>query len=175
MEEQKANGAPKPRWFTIFAGGYLIYLFILFGIFAAFMMPLFRTITSKSPAPITTIVPTPQILVHIPTDKSSIRFENFSSDQKDWSLLYPSGKIDVINGKLILQSNAPNWPAIGQNPFFISASPIYSIYYVQADFMTDVDANEPYGLVFGMDNRLGTFYLFEILPRSKQISLVSIP
>lgn len=37
--------------------------------------------------------------------------------------------------------------------------------------MTDVDADRPYGLVFGMNNTLDTFYLFEILPRSTQFSL----
>ncbi len=168
MEEQNNIDVPKHSWLTIFAGGYLVYLFILFGIFAAFMIPVFRSIANKPSTPSITTVPTPQILVHVPADKNSIRFEDFLSNQRDWSLEYASGKIETINGKLILQTYSSGWPAIGQNQLFI---PNGSIYYVQADFMTDIDANQPYGLVFGRNDTLDTFYLFEILPHSNQFSL----
>ncbi|HUH97740.1 MAG TPA: hypothetical protein VLZ89_10305 [Anaerolineales bacterium] len=167
MDGQKANAGPVPRWLVILAGGYLIYLFILLGISAAFLIPLVKTSARTPPTPSVTVSSTPQILVHAPLDKSSIRYEDFSSDVRDWNLAYLRGKIETINNRLILQSYAHGGPAVGQNQLFIPAG---SLYYVQADFMTDVDADQPYGLVFGRDNELDTFYLFEILPRLQQFA-----
>jgi len=167
---------PKYRWITYLASGLLVYFILSVCIFSVTIAFLFRKdffITSPPPAdPKMTIVPTPQILVHIPANKKIIKFDDFSSFDgnkgKNWELYYRNGKIEIIDGKLVLQSNAPDYSIIGHNQELIPTS---DTYYVQVDLMTDIDVNRPYGMVFGMNSQLDTYYLFEIIPQSNQFSL----
>ena len=76
-----------------------------------------------------------------------------------------------MNGKLILQSNASGYFAIATNgmPLLVLNG---GKYYVQADFTTDGYADSIYGLVFGFDRTLNTFYLFEVQPQTSMFSLI---
>lgn len=192
MNEPTPGGAPRIRWVTRFAGGYLIFLFILLAVFALFVVrahrprlsamigiptatftpsltPTSTPIPSPTPTPTATPIPTPQILVHAPSGSIPIRFEDFSSNNHNWSLYYADGKVQVIEGKLIVQSYKMDQSAMGYNPFFMAPG---NRYYVQADFMTDRDAGAPYGLVFGLDESAGTYYWFGIQPHLRQFALL---
>jgi len=153
----------KYRWVTKLAGGCLVILYMSLCIVTYIIgfgnKDLSNQINSVSPTPTTTSISTPQILVYSPENKSIIRFDDFSSNLSNWSLYYPNGKVEVINDKMILQSNLSNHAAISERQNFIR---VYDKYYVQADFATDIATRLPYGLVFGMNNSLGTFYLFFI-------------
>src|SRR5918996_3323252 len=103
MDQQQQTAQPSFRWGTQLAGGCLIFLFIMFGVAAVFV---FRPSQSmRDPAPTPTIAATqgPHILVHQPADKSSVIREDFSSNKREWGVYYPYGKLEIINGKLILQ------------------------------------------------------------------------
>lgn len=174
MEQPTPGGVPKFRWATRLAGGYLIFLFLLLIAFALFIILGHRQELSSMagfPTPVRTAtsIPTPQILVRAPSDPGSIRFEDFQSDVRDWSLYYPNGKVQTVNGKLILQSYTRDEPVMAYERQFIPAG---SPYYVQADFTTDRNADRPYGLVFGFDQSLDTYYAFEILPQFRQFTLI---
>ncbi len=120
----------------------------------------------------TIIAPTPQILVRYPEHEWQIQFEDFSTNIHEWTLIYSLGKVELINGKMILQSYFKNGGILAttysENSQF---EPSEDVYYVQADFSTDTSKSSGYGLVFGLDKYLGTFYLFQINPQSKKLIL----
>ncbi len=162
MDSHKTEESPKRRAVTILAGGCLVVLYLaLFVILTVFIHE--QTVIKNSPTPTATAIPTPHIVVHQPTSKRGVVHEDFSSNRREWGLYYPYGKLEVINGKLILQSNIQGGPAIGTSNLF---APSGGRYYIQADFTTDTNKALPYGLVFGLNKSLGTYYLFEIWPRT---------
>lgn len=168
MDQQPRNTKPGFRWFTKLAGGCLVLLFLMLGATAIIVRPL-EYIRNKSVTP--TVVPTqaPQILVHQPLDKSGVIKEEFSSNEREWSLYYPYGKVEIINGKLILQSNMEQRYVIGRSRDFDFLN---ERYYIQADFSTDVDQAYSYGLVFGISDSLGTYYMFEVAPKTEYFRLL---
>lgn len=168
MDELIVRETPKRRPFTFLAGGCLVVLFLL--LIGTAVVLGYRQKTSKGSADLTpTAVPTPHILVHEPADPRAIVHEDFSSNLHDWGLYYHNGKIEIINGKLILQSNAKYAGVIGTSEIF---SPAGETYYLQADFTTDKDQTPPYGLIFGLNKSLGTYYVFEIWPRNQEFRLM---
>jgi hypothetical protein len=122
-----------------------------------------------SPTPTITATSLPHILVHDPSDSISITREDFSSDQRDWGLYYRNGKIQIIQGVLLLQSNLSNELAIGTSK---QLAPTSEKYYLQADFSTDVTTQDGYGLIFGASKSSGTYYVFELFPQSKNFGLL---
>lgn len=170
MREQAESRRPKLRWLTSLAAGLLLLLFILLGTFIVFMLKRYRLLVADQlGTPTVSMVSTPRILVHVPTDASLVRYEDFSSDLQDWSLQYLGGKVEIVDGKLVLQSYKSAFPLTVKNQNFI---PTGDTYYVQADLTTDVSAASPYGLVFGLNDSTDTYYVFDILPRSKQFRLI---
>ncbi|MCQ3938665.1 MAG: hypothetical protein DPW18_16705 [Chloroflexi bacterium] len=117
-----------------------------------------------------TAVVTPQILVHQPKYNWQVRYDDFSDDSREWRLLFSQGKLELINGRLILQSYVKG--KIGIATSYSLFAPNTDKYYVQADFTTDAKTYDSYGLVFGLDKSLGTFYVFEILPQFQSVRLV---
>ena len=128
-----------------------------------------QTAIRTSPTPTITIVPTPHILVHKPANESVVKYEDFSSNKLDWGLYYNYGKLEVIDGKLILQSNVQNGFVIGTSRQF---APSGEKYYIQADFSIDTDKAFPYGLIFGLNRSLGTYYVFRIWPMTGGFNLL---
>ena len=173
MDTEALKKVPKYRWGTKLAGWCLLILYAGLCIVASVLSfgnkDNSLQINDVSPTPTIKSSVTPQILVHLPENKSLIKFEDFSSNIRNWSLYYPNGKVEVINGKMILQSNLSNHAAIGERHDFIS---VYENYYVQADFTTDIATRLPYGLVFGMNDSLGTYYLFFINPQAQAYYLL---
>lgn len=172
MEEKASKETPKARWVTILAGGCLAILYVYLCIFATIAgfihKERFPNLNHYSSTPTVSNRSTPEILVHPPDKKNMIRFEDFSSNIRDWSLYYPNGKVEVINGKLVLQSSISGNSIIGENENFISRG---ETYYVQADFTTDINTFQQYGLVFGMNSRLNAYYLFSVAPAARGYQL----
>jgi len=167
MNNRPDEEKPKPRLVTILVGGYLIVLYL--GLFVLIGISRYeQAIAVSSPASIG-ITATPHILVHQPDSQTIVMYEDFSTDRQEWNLYYPYGKLEVTNGKLILQPSIQSGIVIGSSEkFFSSGDP----YYVQASFTTDVDNTPPYGLIFGFDRSLDTYYIFEILPRATEFRLL---
>ena len=159
---------PKRRTLTLLAGIYLILLYLI--LFVIVILVSHKQITATA-SPTPTAAPTvmPHILVHTPPVKVAATHEDFSSNQRDWGLYFANGKLEVINGKLILQSNLANVFAIGINTHL---APISEKYYLQADFSTDTVTNWPYGLIFGFNKSLDTHYVFEIAPQDSSFALL---
>ena len=161
MNQQSFKATPSFRWFTNLAAGYLVLLFLVFA-GVIFVFKPFQKTPDRSPTPTPAATVVPHILVHEPADKSAVTYEDFSSNDREWGLYFQYGKLEVINGKLILQSNVPNGSAVGTSQ---RLAPDSENYYIQADFSTDIDTATSYGLVFGLNKSLATYYLFEIWPQ----------
>lgn len=162
MNNQMPEKRLERRWGNTIAGGCLAVLFLaLFIISTIFIRA--KTAIKNSPTLTPTTVSTPHILAHQPANPIVVRYDDFSSNLLDWGLYYPYGKLEVINGKLILQSNVQGGFIIGTSRMF---APSGGRYYIQADFTTDTDIAYPYGLIFGLNRSLSTFYVFEVLPRA---------
>jgi hypothetical protein len=162
MDDPITKNAQKQRPVTILAGGCLIVLCILL-LGAAVIFGYKQKATRNSPTLTPTPLPTPHILVRDrePANKKAVIYEDFLSNKNNWNLYYYNGKIEIINGKLILQSNMEGASVIGTSNEIV---PSAQTYYVQADFTTDTDKAFPYGLVFGLNRLLNTYYVFEVLP-----------
>lgn len=168
MDNQMVDERQQRRWGTTIAGGCLMVLFLSLCILVAVFIQ--RTSVERNTStPVPTRTPAPQILVRQPDDSANVKSEDFSSNIRDWGLYYYDGKLEVINGKLILQSNTKAGVVIGTNAKFF---PARGVYYVQADFSTDIDTTYAYGLIFGLNSSLGTFYLFEISPTREGFRLL---
>lgn len=163
MEEKKIIEEPKYRWLTFLVGSILIILYMSFfavvlGISFTRNIPL-STPNSEFVTSTATMIVTPQILFDQPEDKLKISFENFTSNYRDWGLYYQSGKVEIINEKMIFQSNIEDI-AVAINEKFINTS---DTYYLQAELITDIAVeNQQYGLVFGLNSSTSNFYLYEI-------------
>ena len=171
MEEPNSQSVPWYRVVTIIAGVVLILLYttLVIALGATGVLPWPKAslpIASKptaTPTPTITVLSTPRILVHAPSDASIVRTMDFSKGIDGWQLYYVNGKVENIKGQLVLQSNITNQAAIAMNASFLSPG---AHYYVQADFTTDIPTNGGYGLVFGADRKVGTYYLFDLWPRA---------
>ena len=152
---------------TVFAGGCLAVLYLALCIIVV-VVGRKQIADRNAPTSTTTLTPIPHILVRSPSTQSAVIHEDFSSNEKDWGLYFDYGKLEVINGKLILQSDVPNGIGVGTSKQF---SPASENYYLQADFSTDIDMSSSYGLVFGLNKSLATYYLFEIWPQAGSFRL----
>jgi len=143
-----------------------ICLFVCIGAFTVNQID-----ASNQPAltPIPTIAVTPQILVNPPDQRWRIKQDDFSSNIREWSILFYKGKIEIINGNLILQGYFSDQIVIGTASSLVV--PSAEKYYAQADFSTDTKTFFPYGLVFGLDYSLGSFYVFEIDQQTRTASV----
>jgi hypothetical protein len=172
MAEIQSGETPKDKWPTILAGGCLVILYIILCIIVAttgfVYKGRFPQFAGDLPTPTMIATPTPGILVRPPDNQHMTKFEDFASDLGDWSLYYQNGKVQVVSGKLILESNLFGHPALSENPKFISVS---ETYYVQADFTTDTSGQQLYGLVFGLSESSDTYYLFSITPGTHNYQL----
>ena len=168
MDEQPRITRPSFRWLTNLAGGCLLVLFLMLGIAAVFSKPV-QYIREKSATPTAIVTQVPHILVRQPADENEVLHEDFSSNEKEWSLVYPYGKLEVIQGKLILQSNIEQRYVMGKSQEFDALG---KTYYAQADFTTDIDNAFGYGLAFGMSDSLATYYMFEVMPRTGYFHLL---
>ena len=167
MEDLAAKTSPKRSPITFVAGGCLAVLYLALCIIAVAFGG--KQIADKNaPTPTIASTPVPQILGRAPSTQSAVIHEDFSSNKNDWGLYFDYGKLEVINGKLILQSDVPNGVGVGTVKQF---SPKSEKYYVQADFSTDINTSSSYGLVFGLNKSLATYYLFEIWPQSANFRL----
>lgn len=161
MEKQPTNATPGFRPLTYIAGGFLAILFLTLGI-AAFLIKSTQSVHDTPVTPTTVATQLPHVLIRPPQDKSEILKEDFSSNENEWSLYYPYGKLEIIHGKLILQSNLARGFVIGKSQQFAY---LEETYYAQADFTSDVDNAFGYGLIFGVGESLETYYMFEVMPK----------
>ena len=167
MEDQVTNTRSKQHPITLLAGGCLAVLYLaLCGIGIVFGGV--QLAAQNAPTPTAILTPVPQILVHAPADQDKVTHEDFSSNQRNWGSYYSYGKLEVINGKLILQSNMADGIGLGTSE---QISPAGESYYVQADFSTDVETVSAYGLVFGLNQSLSTYYLFALWPDAARFRL----
>ncbi len=166
MDDQAVKKISKRRPFTLLAGVYLIILYLCLCLIIIFVGRQ-QVASINLPTPTVAISPVPHILVQQSSSQTNVLHEDFSSNKLDWGLYYDFGKLEIIDGKLILQSN------IGGGTVGISDkfAPTSLKYYLQADFSTDIETTSAYGLVFGMNQSLDTYYLFDLLPRSSGVQL----
>ena len=162
MDQQLQATKPGFRWLTQLAGGCLLVLFLMVGAATIAFKPA-EYIRNKSATPTPIVTQSPHILVRQPVDESNLISEDFSSNEREWGLYYPQGKLEIINGKLILQSNIEQRYVIAKSREFDF---LKEPYYVQADFTTDVNESFAYGLIFGFGDSLETYYMFEVVPRT---------
>lgn len=163
MEDRLIPEKQKKRPEILFAGGCLAVLFLALLIFSAVFVG--NRILAESPSTPTltaTVAVTPQVLIQKPGDEWMIRHEDFSSDDLGWTLYFPPGKLQIVNGQLVLETYSPDRSVIASSQVFFAPSDDIERYYVQADFTTDVETSLSYGLVFGLSDSFGSFYLFEI-------------
>jgi hypothetical protein len=123
---------------------------------------------STAPSPTPTMTPIPQILVYQPSDSGKVIHEDFKSNKRHWRLYYSNGKLELIGGKLVLQSNLPDAYTIVTSSYVATKA---IRYYVQADLSTDIQTSHSYGLVFGSDQSRETFYFFEVQPNDGMFHL----
>lgn len=163
---------PKYRWITFLAGGILIVFYMSFCAVILSIsnnrdIPVFNPTTRDVVTSTVQVVVTPQILFDIPQDQK-FNFENFTSNYRGWNLYFRAGKVEIINGKMVVQSYIEE-PAIVSNQNFIKTS---DTYYLQADLIADkITINQEYGLVFGLNGIENTLYLFEINPEENLFRL----
>jgi len=158
---------------TKLAAGLLILLYLVFCIFVSNFA---RQQIANGKYPIITLtaspVLTPRILVRPPEHDWQIQYEGFSSNIHEWTLMFSQGKVELIEGRMILQSYQSNRLVIATtHSQYSDFEPSTGEYFLQADFTTDTEASPTYGLVFGLDRSLGTFYLFEINQQVNRVTL----
>ncbi|MFN8435021.1 MAG: hypothetical protein U0V18_13430 [Anaerolineales bacterium] len=158
---------------TKFAGILLILLYLAFCIAISLLI---SQQVSKNKLPAETLTPTPvrtpEILGPQPEHEWQIQYEDFSKNTREWTLLYNHGKLELIDEKMILQSYQFDRGVIGTTySIYNDFEPTTEEYFVQADFTTDRESLFGYGLVFGLDRSLGTFYLFEIQQQTQAVTL----
>lgn len=163
----------KPRIWTMIAGVILGFLYLLFC--ALVSIGIYQKInndTQPIPTTIPTLITTPTPLFALPEGDWETSQEDFSNNKRNWGLFYNQGKIEILDGKMLVQSYLSDRYAIAI-PEYIFIPPGEK-YYRQVELITDTETDiySTYGLVFGMDERLGTFYLFEILQRETQVRLL---
>jgi hypothetical protein len=161
MDDFAGTSGKSRIWARVFAAGCLVILYLVLCSIVG-LIGRKELADRNAPTPTPTDIPVPHILVHAPIDQSKVLYDNFSSNHNDWELYY-GGKIEVIQGKLVLQSVIPDMVGIGTSG---QISPSSETYYIQADLFTDIDTGIAYGLVFGLNRSLGTYYLFEIIPNA---------
>jgi hypothetical protein len=160
------------RWVTRLAGGYLVLLYVaacavisVFGYVRRQQIPVIRTyFPSSTPTPTSTPAP-PHILVHQPPANAVVLADDFESNQNGWNAYYWYSKVEVVNGRLLLLSDRPGYyglAVIGHGTHVVPEAK----YYIQADLATDVSVSDAYGLVFGLDESTGNFYLFRVIPQT---------
>jgi len=119
----------------------------------------FPTLTpTLTPTP--TPTPIPRILVHLPPNDLPVLKEDFTTNQNDWSSYYFYSKVEVKNGKLLVEAFDSH---IGIGYCFCKSpfdQPLADNYYFQADISTSSLTRELYGLAFGLDD--DNFYIFTI-------------
>ena len=125
---------------------------------------------SPTPAPTSG----PHILVHQPVNYDKVRMEDFSTNAYDWSAYYWFNKVELLDGKLLLQSNRTGYGALTTctDNDLTWCFTHQKKYYLQADFATSAYPTQPYGLVFGMDSATGNYYSFDILPSFHRFMLL---
>lgn len=167
MGAQTIENNPKRRPFTLLAGIYLIVLYLCLCL-VVILIGRQQFTDVNAPTPTVAVSPIPHILVHQPSSQANVIHEDFSSNKRNWGLYYDFGKLEFIDSKLILQSNIGGG-TIGISDEFAPAS---LKYYVQGDFSTDIETASAYGLIFGMNQSLDTYYLFDLFPRSSGVQLL---
>lgn len=170
MSEIAIESRTKSRTGLRIAGFILLFLYVcLFVFIGMFVANEVSTKNQPYPTITPTVAVTPQILVNPPDQLWRIRKDDFSSNIREWSILFYKGKIELIDGKLILQGYFPDQFVIGSSSSLFL--PTVDKYYAQADFSTDIETFTSYGLVFGLDYSLGSFYLFEINQQTNTVRL----
>ena len=111
----------------------------------------------------------PGILVNQPDKNVKITYEDFSTNQNNWSTRYILSKAEVKDGKLFLESFDKTSFAIGycgSCSFVVHSNhTLQNPYYLQADFNTDQKVFEgTYGLVFNFLKTKKNYYTFTINP-----------
>ncbi len=173
-QTSERHGAPPFRWFTLLAGGYLMFFYLAAFILIVFFAHKYRQqipwSRDASSTPVPAPTSTPGILVHPPKDAIGTISEGFSNNYRNWGAYYTPAKVQVLDGKLILQSNSPDNPALATNETY-QAAVVGQKYLVQADFTTEINTYTDYGLVFNMNRQTDSYYLFSISPPSRQYGL----
>jgi hypothetical protein len=162
MEDPVTDTKLKPGLVTLIAGGCLA---VLYTVFCALALAVgsSQVASRNSPTSTPTVTPVPQVLVHTPSDPGRVIHEDFSSDKNLWGMYYENGKLEIINGRMVLQSGVTNGIEVGTSR---KLAPTGDRYYLQADLSTDTETTNSYGLVFGASQSLGTYYLFELWPQN---------
>jgi hypothetical protein len=148
---------------TLIAGSFLAILFAALCV-AVLVVGRSQVANFNAPTPTPANTPVPQVLIPPLSNETQVIHEDFSSDENLWGLYYDIGKLEIIDGKMILQSNVPKVNVIGTSRKLV---PDADKYYIQADLSTDIEASSPYGLIFGSNHSLGTYYVFELWPQNR--------
>ena len=170
------SGKRDTRWVTGLAGAYLVLLYVaacaILSVFGYVRRQQIPGVRNYFPSSVPTPTASPHILVHPPPDSVRVMDDNFDSNAFGWSANYPFSKVQVVNGRLLLESNRPGYFAIARikNEARLLSD---GKYYLQADFATDVSTVYPYGLVFGLDTTADAYYSFEVFPQTRGYSLTS--
>lgn len=171
MAENTDRSKPSFRWATNLAGIYLVFLYGIFAVFAAFLgVANKREISNLIFTPtISAITPTPKILVKEPPKNQHVVYENFKTNVRNWGLRFASGNINFINEKLVAEGIYPNNYTIVENYNVITS---IKEYYIQAEMMTDISSrNASYGMIFGSSQKENIYYLFDVNPQAGGFSL----
>lgn len=161
---------PKRRTWIHFAGGFLLVLYLGLCIVAMIFYHRQSKVGDSTPPTLTaTVVSTPQILIYQPDEKQRVKYEDFSSNQLEWGVYRSYGKLEVTSGKLVLQSTRQGKIAIGIGPDLFT--PQTNTYCLQAEFTTDTETSQTFGLIFGLNRSGGTLYLFDVWPEREMVGL----
>lgn len=156
------NKNPKSR-ITLIFGWILVILYCVFFIVLGLLINRQVSTQTSSFSTLTpTIVARPQLLIEQPEKNWNIQTDDFSSNDHAWSLYISSGKVGIANEQLVLESYHPDKVTIATSKDLFPGKP--DRYCVQADFTSDSKMYASYGLVFGLNRSLATFYLFEVWP-----------
>lgn len=160
MDDPATQTKRTPNLTTLIAGGCLTVLYT--GLCVLTLVAGGNQITKINGSTATPAnTPVPRLLVPPPSGQTRIHHDDFSSNKNSWGLYYDTGKLEIIDGKLVLQSDVPNVIVLGTSR---KLAPEGDTYHVQADFSTDTETDQAYGLVFGSNRTLGTYYVFQIWP-----------
>jgi hypothetical protein len=164
------------NWKKIFRlgclSGSVLMILTCFAILIAIYKQKIPYVQNYFPTPTAT---PPHILLPQPASDVKVTNDDFSDNLGDWSVFYSLSKAEVKDGKLFLESFEDGGFAIGYCDFcsFVLSTnhSLRTPYYLQADFNTDKEVNEYYGLVFNVIREKHSYYIFAVNPIEKIYNL----
>lgn len=122
---------------------------------------------TETAAPTQVMLPPAEIMSIV--DGPPVVSEQFDDNAHNWTGQGQSADYTIQQGMMVFKSNQPGQPALVY--CVIDCGPFADRYFVQTELVDQRAADAPYGLVFGMNPQLNTYYLFAVKAVAGQYAL----